>query len=429
MQEEYLHYLWRLKRLPLHNLTLTDGRTVEVHNTGWYNLDAGPDFFNGTVSLDGMRWSGNIELHVKSSDWYVHNHHHDKAYENVVLHVVYEHDKEVIVNGEKLPTLELKDIIDINHWRNYDRITSRPYEIACSAEMPIDNFIIEQQLSVSLFQRLERKGMELVNFLRDDQHDKKKALLIAVLQSFGGRANKLPMIELAHIIPLRIIAKEKWSIERIESIVFGCAGMLNNKKNRCDQYTKQLKIDWNHLKLKYNLPEMNVSSWKFSGMRPYSFPSIRLAQLSALLYHWNLSLSDPTDAEIIVAELNSKFQLPVSKYWENHFVLGSESNPHNAKISSNTFNLVLINGIVPYLIYLKHLEHNFEYSDAVINLLEHLPPESNNITKKWSNLGIKPKNAAESQGMIELKNEFCNFKKCLSCKIGHHVLETEVEYS
>jgi len=422
MQEEYLHYLWRLKRLPLNDLTLTDGRKVELINTGWYNLDAGPDFFNGTVIIDGIQWSGNIEIHVKSSDWYLHKHQFDKAYDNVVLHVVLEHDKDVIIHGQAIPTLELKHKIELNHFEKFSTISNRNIDVPCSLNLnEVDEFNIAQQINVALFQRLERKGEELISYLKRDVQNRKRALLIAIFQSFGGRVNKLPMIELAQIIPVEIIAREKWDIQRIESILFGCAGLLNIESD--DDYVDQLIQHWKILKSKYQLQEMNPVSWKFSGMRPYSFPTFRLAQLSALLFHWDIGFRQSAKCQSIVSELKIAASKPLSSYWENHFRFNQVSKKHNSKISKNSFNLILINGIAPYLIYLQHLEHDFQYSDLALIILEGVSPEKNNITKSWIKYRISPKNAAESQGLIELKNEFCNFKKCLSCKIGYAILE------
>lgn len=422
MQEEYLHYLWRLKRLPLNDLKLIDGRKVELVNSGWHNSDAGPDFFNGSVKIDGIQWSGNIEIHVKSSDWYLHKHQFDRAYDNVILHVVLIHDREILLNGQAIPTLELKNKIDRAHFEKFDVISNGNDEVPCAQHLKqVDMFNIQQQINVALFQRLERKGEELMKYLKDDVQDRKRALLITLFQSFGGRVNKLPMIELAQIIPFEIIAREKWETVRIEAILFGCAGLLNIEPE--DEYTDQLVQSWRMLKSKYKLPEMNPVSWKFSGMRPYSFPTFRLAQLSALLFHWDMDFKQSIKDKNVVQEFKIAFDKPVSKYWEKHFRLNVLSEKHNSKISENSFQLILINGIAPYLSYLQHIEHDFEYSDNALNLLENIPPEKNNITRSWKKIGVSPKNAAESQGLIELKNEFCNFKKCLSCKVGHEVLE------
>lgn len=422
MQEEYLHYLWRLKRLPLNDLTLTDGRKVELINSGWYNLDAGPDFFNGTVIIDGIQWSGNIEIHVKSSDWYLHNHQFDEAYDNVILHVVLVNDKDVCIKGQPIPALELKDKIDKKHFERFSEISSRNNEIPCSQVLgEVDKISIKQQINVALFQRMEKKGLELIDYLNDDVHDKKRALLLALFQSFGGRANKLPMTELAQIIPLDIIAREKWDRIRLEALLFGCAGLLNVESE--DKYVDTLIQNWRVLKSKHELSEMNPISWKFSGMRPYSFPTFRLAQLSALLFHWDLHFNHSMKSHDVVNDLIYAARKPVSKYWEDHFRFNVESKKHDPQISKNSFNLILINGVVPYLVFLQHLENDFEYSEVALNILENTSSEKNNITKSWTNLGVVPKNAAESQGLIELKNEFCNFKKCLSCKVGHEILE------
>lgn len=425
MQEEYLHYLWRLKRLPLNNLTLTDGRKVEIVNTGWYNLDSGPDFFNGTVVIDGIQWSGNIEIHVKSSDWYLHKHQFDKAYDNVILHVVLNNDKEVLVNGQKIPALELKDKIDENHYQKFHSMSNRTDEIPCAQALKkVDQTSVQQQINVALFQRMERKGLELIDYLKDDLHDKKRAFFIALFQSYGGRVNKLPMIELAQIIPLDIIAREKWDLNRLESLLFGCAGLLNIDPE--DEYVNTLLQQWKVLKSKYQLEEMNPVSWKFSGMRPFSFPTFRLAQLSALLFYWDISFERSIKNKNILSELQNAADKPISEYWKNHFRFNVFSKKHSSRISRSSFNLILINGVVPYLIYLQHLKNDFEYSDTALNILESIKSEKNNIIKNWTDFGVNPKNAAESQGLIELKNEFCNFKKCLSCKVGHKILESNL---
>ncbi|MDX1651061.1 MAG: DUF2851 family protein [Brumimicrobium sp.] len=429
MQEEYLHYLWRMKRLPLQDLNLTDGRKVEILNTGWHNTDPGPDFFNGTIKIDGIKWSGNIELHVKSSDWYLHKHHLDGAYDNVVLHVVYEHDKDVLISGEKIPVLELKELIDSDHWQSYSDISVKHDEIPCSDFLPVDNFIVRQQINVSLFHRLEKKGWDLQNQLHEDMNDKNRALLTAIFSSFGGRVNKYPMTELAQVLPLSVIFKEKWNLDCLESLLFGCAGFLHDQTTSDEAYFIKLSNNWRFLKTKYSLPEMNVSSWKFGGIRPFSFPTLRLAQLAAFIFHWDFRIDLHSDHESLKNSLLELFRKPVSEYWNHHFVFGKYSSYHSANISESFFYLFLINGIVPYLIYLKNLENEFEYIDLSLNILEDLRPETNNIIQLWDKLGVISENAAESQGLIELKNEFCNFKKCLNCKIGSHILErSKVEH-
>ncbi|PWH85903.1 DUF2851 family protein [Brumimicrobium oceani] len=421
MQEEYLHYLWRMKRLNFNLLKLTNGVPINIHEIGWYNLDSGPDFFNGTVSIDGLKWSGNIELHIKSSDWYAHNHHLDEAYNNVVLHVVYEHDKEVFVNGVLLPTIELKSQIDMIHFSNYQKILSNPQRVPCAHVVKNYKLALLQQIDVSFLHRIERKGIELIEMLNLEKRDKYSLLLAAILQATGGRVNKLPMQELAKILPYQLITKEQWDKTRLEALVFGSAGFL--KEDFADEYYKSLQHTWTFLKHKHSLLEMNKSAWKFSGIRPYSFPSFILAQINAFLLQFDLrSLTDLT-AKQIIDQINKLSTSYIDVYWENHFVFGKQSKQRTLSFSKQFKQNLIINGVVPYFVSLKHLYNDFSYSDIAVELMEKLPSEKNNVVNYWQNIGFSPQNALESQGLLELNNEFCKFKKCLSCKVGTENLE------
>lgn len=421
MQEEYLHYLWRMKRLNFNLLKLTNGAPISVHEIGWYNLDAGPDFFNGTVSIEGIKWSGNIELHIKSSDWYAHKHHLDDAYNNVVLHVVYEHDKEVFVNGTQLPTIELKNQIDINHLRNYEKIISNPQMVPCANVVMDYKLALLQQIDVSFLHRIERKGIELLEVMSLEKRDKYSILLAAILQATGGRVNKLPMQELAGILPYQLIAKEQWDKTRLEALVFGSAGFLNDEI--MDEYYLELKQTWHFLKHKHSLLEMNKSSWKFSGIRPYSFPSFILAQVNAFLLQFDLRSLTDLNAQQIITQINKLSVSYIDVYWENHFVFGKLSKQRKLSFSKQFKQNLIINGLVPFFISLKHLYNDFSYSDIAVELMEELPSEKNNVVNYWGNIGFLPQNALESQGLLELNNEFCKFKKCLSCKVGTENLE------
>lgn len=421
MQEEYLHYLWRMKRLNFNQLKLTDGSTVSVSQVGWYNLDAGPDFFNGTVAINGIQWSGNIELHVKSSDWYLHKHHLDQAYDNVILHVVYEHDKEVLVKDVPLPTIELKSQIDLSHFRNYQRIISTARKVPCSDVVMHNKLALLQQIDVLFLHRIERKGLELIELMNVEKRGQNEILLAAIFKAIGGRVNKLPMQELACIIPYQLVLKERWDTTRLESLFFGAAGLLNDQME--DHYFLKLQSLWKLLKHKHGLPEMNASSWKFNGIRPHSFPTILIAQVVALLSYFEFhNLSALTSLELI-EKIKHLPDSTINAYWKTHYVFGKKAKPRKLGFSRLFKQNLLINGFVPYFITLKHLRNDFGFSDKIIDLMEELPPETNNVVKYWENIGFRPKNALESQGLLELNNEFCNFKKCLSCKVGMANLE------
>lgn len=423
MQEEYLHYLWRMKRLNFNQLKLVNGsrNEVRVKEPGWYNYDAGPDFFNGTVVIDDLQWSGNIEMHIKSSDWYAHQHHLDPAYNNVILHVVFEHDREVFVNGRPLPTIALKTMIDEFHYENYNKIVLNHHDIACSKESLENSFALTQQIDLSFLHRVERKGVILYEEVVNQKRDKNAAFYAAVFKGAGGRVNTLPMEELVKIIPYKIIKKEGWDSLRVEALIFGCAGLLS--RNVQDAYYLSLQKTWRLLKNKHELQEMNPNSWKYSGMRPYSFPELILAQLSAFLLQFDVSIIENESAEYILNQLFSLDDTRINKYWETHFVFGKLSKSRQVGFSKIFVNNCIINGVIPYLVVLKHLTGDFSYTDKILEIMSKMPPERNSVMKKWGNVGVFPKNAIESQGLLELYNEFCTFKKCLSCKVGVSILE------
>jgi hypothetical protein len=426
MQEEYLHYLWRMKRLNFNQLKLVNGSQSSVHidEVGWYNLDAGPDFFNGMVTVDGIQWSGNIEIHIKSSDWYAHKHHLDTAYDNVVLHVVYEHDKEVYVNGVALPTIELKNLIDPKHHLNYTSIITKVQKVPCYNHVKDHEISLLQQIDISFIHRIERKGLDLLETIEGESRNKNALFLLAAFQSVGGRTNKLPMQELAQLITYAIVARERWENSRLEALLFGAAGFLND--DHSDEYYVKLNREWKVLKNKYQLSEMNKNSWKFGGIRPYSFPTYILAQLSGFLIQLDYAKLDQMSPEEIIVNVYALKNNCIHSYWESHFYFGKETKKRKVSFSNLFKDNLIINGIVPYLITLKHLTNDFAFADKAIDLMENLRPEKNTVINYWKNIGFQPKNALESQGLLELNNEFCNFKKCLSCKVGVEVLEKKL---
>lgn len=427
MKEQYLHFLWQYKRLPFNKLFLTDGTKLNVVETGWYNTDAGPDFFSGKVVVEDVLWSGNIELHVKSSDWYVHKHHHDKAYDNVVLHVVYEHDKEVFVNGRKLPTLVLKPFVDEEHYKRYIALGDKVASLPCAQFYPIPSAYVKQQVEHALFQRLNRKVDELVIVLGDDLEDRNKALFWLLSTAFGGRANKLPFQELTNRLPVQVMLKERWDVMRVEALVLGTAGLLNDVQEH--PYVSTLKNEWKVLKQKHNLTEMQGVAWKFSGVRPPNFPTFRLAQMAYVLKDWNWQLDYNRDVDFVIDDLVSVLVASdIHDFWNHHYSLKKKSKQHSFSLSKSTQDLILINAIAPYLVYLSRVIGKMEYIDKAIELLEKINAEKNTVTRVFKPLNIVPKNAAMSQGLIELKNEYCNAKRCLSCKIGAYALNSEESF-
>lgn len=423
MKEEYLHHLWQQKRLPFHHLKSVDGEELEVINTGWLNPDSGPDFFSGSVLIDGIKWSGNIELHIHSSDWYKHNHHKDPAYNNVVLHVVLKHDKDVFINDRKLPTVELIDFIDQSHLNRYESILNQKNSRPCHNILK-ESDLINEQLENSLFQRLARKTNEIKELKQKFKLTNKASFQLFMAQAFGGRANKDAFRELSLKLNLKMILKEYWSIKNIEALVFGVAGFLEDQI-ALDSHHNELKKEWHHLKRKYDLTAMNKSAWKFSGMRPPSFPTIKLSQYARYLANAKFDFQEKENPSKTLKKFKEDLVILPHDYWSLHYDFGKKWDKPIYNLSSQFKNQLAINGLAPFLFFLGQLKNDFNYIDLAFGVLEKIPSENNYIIKQWKEEGIIPKNANESQALIELNNEFCTFRRCLSCRIGQQLLNKE----
>lgn len=422
MNEHYLHLLWRTKRLPMHLLKTIDDKAIRILHIGFYNTASGPDFFNGRIEIDGLQHSGNIELHVKSSDWYVHGHQFDEAYNNVILHVVYEHDQLVFIEGIPIPTLELKQFIDERHFQQTMAFANREVPIPCAAQLQdCPAPVIWNQVEAALFRRLERKQQALTALAQQVQSDPRKVLFHSIAQAFGMKTNQLPFQELAHRIPFeRIIKAGK---RQIESIVFGTSGLL--QESPPDPYQQELASEWHYQSRRLDVHASNACSWHFKGCRPSGFPTLRLAQFAAFIERmdwpdafWELP------AATLKIRIEESLTAQPSDYWMTHYHFGkTRAIPASAAMSLSTAQVVLVNSIVPFLGWLSEITTCATYREKAVELLELLPPENNAILANWKEKGIRAKSAAESQGLIELKNEFCNRKQCLNCKVGMHLLK------
>ncbi len=419
MKEEFLHYLWKTKNVPGNNLSLTDGRKIKINSYGQHNYDSGPDFSNASIKLDGIDWIGNIEMHIKSSDWYAHNHHLDSAYDNVILHVVYEHDKEVFVNQEVMPTLELINFIPLSHFEHYSKIISNQKWIPCLDLLKtVETFHIENQIEFAVFQRLERKVELILQRFKELNFDLNKLIIENTAAILGAKVNRLPMIELTQAIPTNLYFKE--SIENLTALIFEIANIL--PENSEESYVNELKLIGEFYRKKHQLSQLNPSSWKYFGIRAPGFPPFRLAQFAVLM-------SNPKFFDFLVCPieewitwfLNEKFNLDT--YWETHYHFDVSTKPHKGQISNITKELILINVIVPIMYCWGVYQQKDSLTDNALQILEMCTSESNNCISNWKKNGLNPISAKDSQGLLELKNEFCDKKKCLSCKIGHQLFK------
>jgi hypothetical protein len=439
MREDFLHFLWRTRRFDLSNLQTTAGEPIEILDFGDYNrLDAGPDFQNAKIQIGGLTWYGNVEMHLKSSDWLAHGHQHDKAYRNVILHVVYEADVPIstqnaentveernpdsIGEGHLLPCLCLKNRIPEGIFQKYWSLLNNEHWIPCQHHFyTVSEITKNLWLERLIVERLERKTTDIAAAFERNRGDWEETFWQFVARYFGSKVNGEPMEMLAQRIPHLVLAKHKNQLLQIEALLFGQAGLLEADFN--DDYPKALKKEFHFLQKKHNLPApVSPTAWKFSRMRPQSFPTIRLAQLAALV-HGSSHLFSKIIAPQTPKELQKLFEVGVSDYWRAHFVFDTPSVISEKKISSETIDLLLINVVAPFLFFYGKMKQENEIKDRALELLCNLRAEKNVLTEGWQKLGLEIKNAATSQSVIQLKTEYCDKKQCVNCAIGVAVLK------
>ncbi len=417
MKESILHYMWFSKLYDKKELQTTDNEAVEIVHTGTPNSDAGPDFFNAKIKIGDTLWAGNVEIHTKSSDWYKHHHEIDSAYDNVILHVVKEVDTEVKQSkGEKIPQLELT--IPKNILNNYDTLIQSQKWIACEDRISeIDEILIHSFMEKMLIERLENKTEAIELLLEDSENNWEQAFYISLARSFGFGLNSDVFETLARKTPLSILAKHKDQIFQLEALLLGQAGFL--EQNEKDDYYIKLKQEYTFLQKKYQLKPLDKTAWKYLRLRPDNFPTIRIVQFVQLIHYSHHLFSKIIELKSL-KELRELLQFEVSEYWQKHYSFGKPSTFSRKRMGNKSVDILIINTIVPYL-FLYNKKNNLN-SNRAIELLEELPPEQNNIIKKWKKQGIEVENAGQTQALLHIYKNYCTDKKCFRCTIGHKVL-------
>jgi len=404
MNENYLQFIWKVKRIPFHLIKTTTNQAITIKNVGIHNThESGPDFTNGRILLNGIEWAGNIEIHIKSSDWNKHNHHHDSAYENVILHVVLHHDMEILVNGSPIPTIELKDHIDREHFENWQYFADSSQEINCRKSLSsVESVYLESMMERALWDRLNRKTF----FLKQvrEVSDPKEMLYFLFARAFGVKVNQLPFEELTQRLPLSIIKSvEKNKQGELILATSGFEPVLDFKESS--------RI-WVKLNRTHEIGRVACLSWKRKGLRPQSHPGIRLKQFATLIENY--------DFEIALKHLETDLFIDYTlKVLDEHL----KGEYQKLTISESFKNLIIINAIVPFIWWYAEEMENDELKSKAISVLESTKAESNTIIKTWKLLGVKVKNGYQSQALIELYNEHCMKNKCLSCEIGVQLLK------
>lgn len=422
MTEEFLHHIWKFRLFDQLNLKTVDGEAIKIEKTGEHNSDAGPDFFNAKIKIGNTLWAGNVEIHINSSDWKKHHHQKDKAYDNIILHVVHTADKELYrTSGEKIPALELKKRIDKKVFQKYLNFKSSRDWIPCEKLIQtVPKLIINSTLDKLLLERLERKSISIVESLKLNNNNWEETFYQQMAHNFGFKTNAEPFELLAKSLPSIVLAKQKSSLLQIEAMLFGQAGLLNEHFK--DKYPQQLQNEYVFLKQKFKLYPIDKHLWKFLRLRPANFPTVRISQFTNLVYRSTHLFSRIMETEKC-EDLKKLMNVEVSEYWKTHYVFDKESKQKEKHLGEDAINVIIINTVVPFLFVYGKQKGEEKYVDRALNFLEQIDGENNSIITKWNLLKLPVKKAHSTQALLQLKNEYCNHKKCLSCSIGNYLLK------
>ena len=421
MKEDFLHYLWKFKKFSTSNLQTTNHQSISIQHSGQYLQLAGPDFFNAQIRIDNQKWAGNVEIHLKSSDWYLHHHESDTAYDNVILHVVWEHDMVIYrKDNTEIPTLVLKDYVAPETITQYQELLFPKTWIYCERQIAtVDAFLLRNWQERLFFERLERKSNPIALMLEQTQNDWETVLFCMLAKNFGLNTNGETFFKVAQSIPFSILRKVSNEVENIEALLLGKAGLLNEGKE--DIYFKNLKSIFQYLSIKYQLPTHKFEPVQFFKHRPDNFPTIRLSQLANLYVSQSNLFSKIIKADSL-QKLYELFQVSASSYWQTHYQFDATSPKKSKSLSKAFIHLITINTIIPIqFAYAK--SQGQDSIESAIQLLESITPEQNAIIQKFHDFGIIANNAFETQSLLQLKNEYCNKSQCLNCAIGTELLK------
>ncbi|NVK52712.1 MAG: DUF2851 family protein [Flavobacteriaceae bacterium] len=421
MKEEFLHYVWQHQQFVSLPIKTTSHKRIQVQYPGAYNTNSGPDFLNAKIVIDDILWVGHVEIHVKSSDWYVHKHEEDISYDTVILHMVWDDDVEVFRKDNKqIDTLEVATYINKSTLKNYLMLSSNTAcWIPCQNLLTaVDAFTINQWKESLFFERLEQKTTLIHQLLNKSNNDFEAVLFVLLAKSFGLKVNAEAFLRLATSVDFSVVRKERSTGIGLSALLFGQAGFLEETIE--DPYFICLKNEYAYQRHKYQLQPIGKNHFKFFRLRPSNFPTVRIAQLAALYSNYEQLFSKLLN----VNNLNDFYELfkyALPPFWDTHFTFQKSSKKRKKKITKQFVDLLIINAIIPLkFVYLKSRGEVFE--ESLLNLAIQLKPEINSIISKFLELGFTAKNAFDTQALLQLKNNYCAKKRCLQCAIGNSIL-------
>ncbi|WP_430409704.1 DUF2851 family protein [Kordia sp.] len=424
VKEDFLYHLWKFSKLQLQKLHTSNGEVIQIINLGTHNLHAGPDFFNARIRIGNQLWAGNVEMHVNASDWFVHHHEKDKNYDNVILHVVWNHDIEIHrKDNSVIPTLILKKYTKLTQIHNYVSLLNTPKKwINCEADFPVvSEFQLSNWIERLYIERLARKASEIAQLVQQMQYDWEAILFQLLAKGFGLKLNSEAFFEASQTIDFSIIRKLSSNQTALEAFLFGSFGLLSEEIIE-EIYHSSLQKEFTYVANKFNYKRKKHLPIQFFRTRPANFPTIRVSQL-AMLYHQETALFSKLIASTSVAEMHRILQVATSTFWETHYTF-EKSSPKRKKVVSKKFiAILLINTILPLKYsYEKYLGKS--PIESILALLKTIEPEKNTIIQKFSEKEITIDNALQTQALLELKKNYCDQQKCLQCAIGNVLVQS-----
>ncbi|MFN8309830.1 MAG: DUF2851 family protein [Chitinophagales bacterium] len=423
MTEALLHYVWQHQLFAKSELQTISGKPFSIIHPGFYNQHAGADFFHAKLKFEDVLLNGNVELHIHQADWNKHRHQHDKAYNNTILHVVYEavpHASETEA-GEAVETLELKPLLDRQLLLRYEKLMEEQRQIPCEAHFAehCGQFSFTHFLERLNVERLEQKVRSIQQLLVQSKHHWDEVAYRLIASYLGGPVNKEPMLQLTALLPLSLLAKYADERFRLEALLFGQAGLLETELE--EEFPKRLQQEYRYLKRLHHLDPMNGSVWKFLRMRPASFPTVRIAELAALL-HKNAFLFSEIIETAHAEQIHQLLSVTLDDYWKDHARFGQPLARHQIQLGAASRESLVINAVAPLLFaYGKRYNEN-DKCELAMELLRQTPAENNAITRFYETFGVAITSAQTTQALLQLKQHYCNTRRCLQCDIGRKVL-------
>ena len=422
MNERLLQFIWQFQYFNKEQLVTVDGEILSILSPGRLNLNQGPDFSEAKIKVDNTTWIGNIELHVMASDWNAHKHNGDANYSNIILHVVWINDVQLFDKNKKpILTLELQQLVPKIMLQHYQQLMQSKGFIACEEHLPLLSemgWLAWKERLIA--ERLERKAKQVLELLQEANNHWEEVFWWLVAKNFGMKVNASAFEHIAKSIPVNILAKHKYQLNQLEALLFGQSLLLN--KDFEEDYPKLLQREYKFLSAKHKLKQINKAP-DFLRMRPANFPTVRLAQLAALIFKSTHLFSRILETETI-NQLKELLDVTANDYWHYHYCFDQPTDYKEKKLGETMTNNIIINTIVPVLFAYGMYHKNQQAKDKAVYYLSTLSAEVNNITKQWQTKNVVNKNALDSQALIELKNNYCNEKRCLSCAVGNKLLRT-----